>query len=89
MSAGDALGCWTVEPVALGRARWAATAFACRSPGSTPAFITMLRVAPSSCWRRATSRWIASVWVLPPVVAASWAASITSRLRVVNFSAPN
>ena len=29
------------------------------------------------------------MWVLPPVVAASWAASITSRLRVVNFSAPN
>ena len=30
-----------------------------------------------------------SVWVLPAVVAASCAASMTSRLRVVNFSAPN
>ena len=27
--------------------------------------------------------------VLPAVVADSWAASIASRLRVVNFSAPN
>ena len=30
-----------------------------------------------------------SVWVFPAVVADSWAASIASRLRVVNFSAPN
>ena len=30
-----------------------------------------------------------SVWVLPPVVALSWAASMTSRLRLVNFSTPN
>ena len=37
----------------------------------------------------AASRWMGSVALWPAVVAATWATSIASRLRVVNFSAAN
>ena len=78
-----------MAPLALGSAASAASACAVSAPTSTPALLIMVRAVPS-CWRSsATSRWIGSVVVLPAVVADSCAASIASRLRVVNFSAPN
>ena len=89
VSARDADGCWTVAPLALGSAFITCSASRVNASASTPAFATRLRAVPSSWRSSATSRWIGSVWVLPPVVAASCAASMTSRLRVVNFSAPN
>src|SRR6478672_13774075 len=89
VSAADAAGCCTVGPLAFGSAVITASAADVRESASTPAFATRLRAVPSAWRNRATSRWIGSVAVLPAVVAASWAASIASRLRVVNFSAPN
>ena len=89
VSAAEALACCTVAPLALGSARRAASAVAVSASGSTPAFVTSTRAVPSAWRSRATSRWIGSVWVCPDVVADTWAASITSRLRVVNLSAPN
>ena len=89
VSAAEAPGCWTVLPLARGSAFIAASARAVSSAASTPALATRLRAVPSSWRSSATSRWIGSVAVLPAVVAESCAASMTSRLRVVNFSAPN
>src|SRR4051794_17221287 len=65
------------------------SACASRVRGSTPALVTSVPAVPSASRSSATSRWIGPVLVLPAVVAASWAASIAPRLRVVNFSAPN
>ena len=76
-------------PLALGSAVMTASAWASRVRGSTPALVTSVPAVPSASRSSATSRWIGSVAVLPAVVAATWAASIASRLRVVNFSAPN
>ena len=87
--AADAAGRWTVAPLALGRPRTAASAAAARVATSTPALVTRLRVVPSSWRSRAASRWMGSVALCPAVVAATWATSIASRLRVVNFSAAN
>ncbi len=83
------MACWTVAPVALGSARTAASAAADSVATSTPALVTRLRVVPSSWRSSAASRWTGSVVLCPPVVAATWAASMASRLRVVNFSAAN
>ena len=76
-------------PLARGSAASAASACAVSAAGSTPALLIMVPAVPSCGRSRATSRCSGSVAVLPAVVAASWAASIASRLRVVNFSAPN
>ena len=65
------------------------SAWARSARGSTPALVTRVPAVPSSSRSSATSRCTGSVDVLPAVVAASWAASIAARLRVVNFSAPN
>ena len=89
MSAADAPGCWTVLPVARGSAVMTDSAWASSARGSTPALVTRVPAVPSASRSSATSRWTGSVDVLPAVVAASWAASIAARLRVVNFSAPN
>ena len=89
MSAAEAPGCWTVAPLARGSASMTCSALAVRPAASTPALVTRLRVVPSVWRSSATRRWIGSVAVLPAVVADSWAASTASRLRVVNFSAPN
>ena len=89
MSAEDAPGCWTVVPLARGSAAWTASACAVSVRGSTPALVTSVPAVPSASLRSATSTWIGSVAMLPAVVAASCAASIAARLRVVNFSAPN
>jgi hypothetical protein len=67
----------------------AASGFGIDKPGGTPC---PNLADDDRCRIHATLRedgWPGSVWVLPAVVAASWAASIASRLRVVNFSAPN
>src|SRR5580765_1531636 len=89
VSAGEAAGCWTVAPLARGSACTAPSTWAARGAASAPALPTSCRAVPSASRRRVASRWIGSVWVWPAVVAASWAVSIASRLRVVNFSAPN
>src|SRR5215213_3753868 len=89
VSAGDAAGCWTVAPLALGSACRAPSARAARDAASAPALPTSWRAVPSASRSSAASRWSGSVCECPAVVAASWAASIASRLRVVNFSAPN
>ncbi len=89
VSAADAAGCCTVAPVARGRASSAAPARAVSTAGSTPALPTRVTAVPSGWRSKATSRWIGSVVVLPAVVADSCAASMASRARVVNLSAPN
>ena len=89
VSAADAPGCWTVLPVARGSAVMTVSAWPSSTRGSTPALPTRVPAVPSASRSSATSRCTGSVDVLPAVVAASWAASIASRLRVVNFSAPN
>src|SRR3954447_22813864 len=89
VSAGEAAGCWTVAPLAFGSACSAPSAWAARDAASAPALPTSWRAVPSASRSNAARRWLGSVWVWPAVVAASWAVSIASRLRVVNFSAPN
>ncbi len=78
-----------MAPLAFGSAWSAPSARAARAAASAPALPTSWRAVPSASRSSAASRWVGSVWVLPAVVAASWAVSIASRLRVVNFSAPN
>ncbi len=89
VSAADAPGCCTVLPVARGSAVITDSAWPSRSRGSTPALATRVPAVPSASRSSATNRCTGSVAVLPAVVAASCAASIAARLRVVNFSAPN
>ncbi len=89
MSAADAAGCFTVAPLALGSRFIVASAWAVSRAASVPALVTSVRALPSPSRSSATSRWRGSTALWPPVVALSCAASMASRARVVNFSAPN
>jgi len=89
VSAAEAPGCCTVAPVAFGSASRSAAAVCTTAEASAPALVTRVAAVPSSWSSSATNRWIGSVVELPAVVADSWAASIASRARVVNLSAPN